>query len=151
MMVWFESKHAKIHLFSLPMLTKSFYPSSTLQSWNWLELHIINIISQYFITDQVMRSISSIRALLKRAIQLIGGSLLISYYFSCAQRVEVKDMMPYQYQFVKTRLRRVWSNRDMGLFSFWPISPQFAKESPPKPLKSVHPSGSHFGGPFSML
>ena len=57
----------------------------------------------------------------------------------------------YQYQFVKTRLRRVWSNRDMGLFSFRPISPQFAKESPPKPLKSVHPSGSHFGGPFSML
>ena len=58
---------------------------------------------------------------------------------------------PYQYQFVKTRLRRIWSNRDMGLFSFQPISPQFAKESPPKPLKSVHPSGSHFGGPFSML
>ena len=57
----------------------------------------------------------------------------------------------YQHQFVKTRLRRVWSNRDMGLFSFRPISPQFAKESPPKPLKSVHPSGSHFGGPFSML
>ena len=62
-----------------------------------------------------------------------------------------QDMQTYQYQFVKTRLRRVWSNRDMGLFSFRPISPQFAKESPPKPLKSVHPSGSHFGGPFSML
>ena len=60
-------------------------------------------------------------------------------------------MLPYQHQFVKTRFRRVWSNRDMGLFSFWPISPQFAKESPPKPLKSVPPSGSHFGGPFSML
>ena len=57
----------------------------------------------------------------------------------------------YQHQFVKTRFRRVWSKRDMGLFSFWPISPQFAKESPPKPVKSVHPSGSHFGGPFSML
>ena len=60
---------------------------------------IINIISQCFTTDQVMRSISSIGALLERAIQLIGGSLLISY-FSCApQRVEVKDMMPYVYLF----------------------------------------------------
>ena len=59
---------------------------------------IINIISQCFITDQVMRSISSIGALLERAIQLIGGSLLISY-FSCAQRIEVKDMMPYVYLF----------------------------------------------------
>ena len=54
--------------------------------------------------------------------------------------------MPYQYQFVKTRFRCVWSNRDMGIFSFWPISPQFAKQSPPKPLKSVHPWESHFGG-----
>ena len=57
----------------------------------------------------------------------------------------------FQYQFVKTRFPRIWSNRDMGIFSFRPISPQFAKESPPKPLKSVHPSGSHFGGPLSML
>ena len=57
----------------------------------------------------------------------------------------------YQDQFVKTRFPRIWSNRDMGIFSFQPISPQFAQESPPKPLKSVHPSGIHFGGPFSML
>ena len=32
----------------------------------------------------------------------------------------------YQDQFVKTRFPRIWSNRDMGIFSFWPISPQFA-------------------------
>ena len=62
-----------------------------------------------------------------------------------------QNFLTYQHQFVKTRLRRVWSNRDIGIFSFWLILPQFAKESPPKPLKSVHPSGSHFGGPFSIL
>ena len=32
----------------------------------------------------------------------------------------------YQDQFVKTRFPRIWSNRDMDIFSFWPISPQFA-------------------------
>ena len=39
----------------------------------------------------------------------------------------------------------------MGLFSFRPISPQFAEESLLKPLKSVHPWGRHFGRPFSMV
>ena len=61
------------------------------------------------------------------------------------------DLHSIQDHFVKTRFRRVWSNRDIGLFSFWPISPQFARENRPKPLKSVHTSGSHFGRPFSML
>ena len=62
--------------------------------------------------------------------------------------VTQKSWAAYQYQFVKTRFPRLWSNRDMGLFSFWPISPQFAKESPPKALKRVDPSESHFRGPF---
>ena len=32
----------------------------------------------------------------------------------------------YQDQFVETRFPRIWSNRDMDIFSFRPISPQFA-------------------------
>ena len=81
--------------------------------------------------------------------QLQGDSY--PFLFLNVLKPSFSSMPTYQYQFVKTHLRRVWSNRDMELFSFWPISPQFAKESSPKPLKSVHPSGSHFGGPFSML
>ena len=88
---------------------------------------------------------------------LLGSSLFSSAPFRTSDwhnsplYNECQTQSAYQYHFVKTRSRCVWSNRDMGLFSFWPISPQFAKESPQKPLKSVHPSGSHFGGLFSML
>ena len=35
----------------------------------------------------------------------------------------------YQHQFVKTPFARIWSNRDMSLFSFLSISPQFAYQS----------------------
>ena len=81
--------------------------------------------------------------------QLLRGKEMPVYLLILVLQKYILDS--YQYQFVKTRFPRIWSNRDMGIFSFRPISPQFAQESPPKPPKSVHPSGIHFGGPFSML
>ena len=84
MLLWFKLKHAKIHSF-LVRVHKVILPLLQLSAIMKLIGAIINIISQCFTTDQVMRSISSIGALLERAIQLIGGSLLISYFFLCAE------------------------------------------------------------------
>ena len=59
--------------------------------------------------------------------------------------------IPYQHQFVKTPFPRIWSNRDMSLFSFWPISPQFCIVKSTKASEKWSHMGEGLGDPFSML
>ena len=54
----------------------------------------------------------------------------------------------YQYQFVKTPFPRIWSNRDMSLFSFWPISPQFCIVKSTKASEKWSHMGEGLGGPL---
>ena len=63
-----------------------------------------------------------------RAMFKLGGkkSFVLCLLVKNMSAIKVKRQRPYQDQFVKTRFPRIWSNRDMGIFSFRPISPQFA-------------------------
>ena len=66
------------------------------------------------------------------------------------QKLEkLKSQTQYQYQFVKTPFP--CSNKDMSLFSFLSISPQFALQSSPKPLKSGHTWGRDLGDHFACF
>ena len=56
--------------------------------------------------------------------------------------------MAYQYQFVKTPFPCIWSNRDMSLFSFWPISPQFCIVKSTKASEKWSHLGEVLGGPL---
>ena len=54
----------------------------------------------------------------------------------------------YQYKFVKTPFPCIWSNRDMSLFSFWPISPQFCIVKSTKASEKWSHMGEVLGGPL---
>ena len=55
---------------------------------------------------------------------------------------------PNQYKFVKTPFPCIWSNRDMSLFSFWPISPQFCIVKSTKASEKWSHMGEGLGGPL---
>ena len=57
-------------------------------------------------------------------------------------------LLTYQHQFVKTPFPCIWSNRDMSLFSFWPISPQFCIVKSTKASEKWSHMGEGLGGPL---
>ena len=70
--------------------------------------------------------------------EVIYPWIFIFLYVSCT----------YQYKFVKTPFPCIWSNRDMSLFSFWPISPQFCIVKSTKASEKWSHMGEGLGKPL---
>ena len=54
----------------------------------------------------------------------------------------------FSLKFVKTPFPCIWSNRDMSLFSCWPISPQFCIVKSTKASEKWSHMGEELGGPL---
>ena len=72
----------------------------------------------------------------------VSPDLLQSVANICSQK------STFQHQFVKTPFPCIWSNRDMSLFSFWPISPQFCIVKSTKASEKWSHMGEGLWGPL---